>query len=120
MLRQTLCVLIATAGITVHGTAAVAKPMSDSDATRFFNAKGCKSCHAANEMRVGPSYRMIAQRYPNAPAEALERLSLKVLRGGSGTWGTTPMISHPDVSEAEAETIVRWILNAPHGEERKK
>ena len=90
--------------------AAPASQLSDADAVRFFNAQGCKTCHAVDELRIGPSYRMIALRYAEAPPATVERLSLKVLHGGAGAWGTTPMISHPDVPMEDAERIVRWIL----------
>jgi cytochrome c len=33
-----------------------------------------------------------------------------VLKGGSGTWGPIPMPANPQVSEAEARSLVKWVL----------
>jgi len=35
----------------------------------------------------------------------------KVMKGGSGTWGAIPMPANPQVSEAEAHTLVKWVLS---------
>lgn len=114
MTRRLLTTLLFPTLLAIAAPPALSRPaaMTDADATRFFHAQGCKTCHARDELRIGPSYRMIAMRYPNATPETVERLRLKVLYGGAGAWGTTPMISHPDISMAEAETVLRWILAA--------
>jgi cytochrome c len=116
MLRHVLLALLAVCaatGISATAAPAAERKMTDAEARKFFNAEGCKSCHAVEEFRIGPTYQMIAMRYQNAAPETIERLSLKVLHGGAGAWGNTPMISHPYVSIEEAERIVRWILATP-------
>ena len=37
-------------------------------------------------------------------------LAAKVRQGGSGAWGAVAMPSHPQLTQAEAETLVRWML----------
>jgi cytochrome c len=32
------------------------------------------------------------------------------MKGGSGVWGAIPMPANPQVSEAEARTLVKWVL----------
>jgi len=32
------------------------------------------------------------------------------MAGGTGVWGQIPMPPNPQVSEAEAKTLVKWIL----------
>jgi S-disulfanyl-L-cysteine oxidoreductase SoxD len=72
----------------------------------------CTACHAPASKLVGPSYAEIAAKYKgDAGAEA--KLMAKVKAGGSGVWGVIPMPAHPDMSEADLGTLVRWILS--HG-----
>ena len=70
---------------------------------------GCPTCHKPNEASTGPSYKSIANKYPNN-AETYETLSLKIIKGGYGVWGQVPMIPHPDLSQETATTMVKYIL----------
>ncbi len=67
----------------------------------------CPSCHAINEKINGPSYRDIANRYSK---DDLQYLSNKVLEGGSGVWGETPMAAHPQLSEDDVNEMVKYIM----------
>jgi cytochrome c551/c552 len=44
-------------------------------------------------------------------AMRLDKLTIKVLKGGVGVWGNAPMPSNPQVSEAEARKLVAWVLS---------
>ncbi len=72
-------------------------------------AKNCMVCHSVDNKLVGPGFKEIAARYNGKNTE--EKLTQKVLRGGSGTWGAIPMPANSQVTEAEAKTLVRWILS---------
>jgi cytochrome c len=52
----------------------------------------------------------VAAKYATDPA-AEARLSKKVREGGTGVWGKVPMPANPKVSEAEADSLVKWILS---------
>jgi len=70
----------------------------------------CLACHAAASRMVGPSFREVAERYRgDAKAEAL--LSGRVRGGGQGNWGAIPMPPHPNLSDDDARSLVRWILS---------
>ena len=72
-------------------------------------AKHCLACHATDKKLIGPAFKDVAARYrsdPGAPA----RLTLKVLKGGGGVWGNAVRPSNPQLSEAEAQQLVSWIL----------
>ena len=70
----------------------------------------CMSCHTVDQKLIGPAFREVAARYKDeAGIEA--KLVEKLRRGGSGAWGSTPMPSHPDMSQAEALALVRWVLS---------
>jgi cytochrome c len=70
--------------------------------------KACYSCHADDKRLVGPSFADIARRYRTYP-DAATKLTKKIMRGGSGSWGQIPMPPNP-VSEAEARMLARDIL----------
>ncbi|MBC3871582.1 c-type cytochrome [Undibacterium oligocarboniphilum] len=73
-------------------------------------AKNCMACHAVDNKVVGPAYKDVAKKYAgDKTAEA--KLVEKVQKGGSGVWGAIPMPANPQVSEAEAKTLVKWVLS---------
>lgn len=73
-------------------------------------AKNCMACHAVGSKLVGPSLKDIAAKY-GADKGAEAKLVQKVVKGGSGVWGPIPMPPNPQVSEAEARTLVKWVLS---------
>lgn len=73
------------------------------------NKKNCLACHATDKKLVGPSFKDVAAKY-GAQKDAVEVLSQKVLKGGSGSWGPVPMPANAQVSDVEAKELVRWIL----------
>jgi cytochrome c len=69
----------------------------------------CKSCHLIDEKSAGPSYKMIAAKY-GKEQKAIEVLSEKILKGGSGVWGDVPMAAHPQITKQQAGQMVEYIL----------
>ena len=78
-------------------------------ARRLAAANACMGCHAVNRKVVGPSFRQVAAKY-QGDAGALATLVKKVKLGGAGVWGQLPMPSHPRLSDADARTLVEWVL----------
>ena len=72
-------------------------------------AKNCMACHAVEKKLVGPSYKDVAAKYAGQP-DAVEKLTTKVMKGGSGVWGPIPMPANAQVSADEAKKLVTWIL----------
>ena len=72
-------------------------------------SKNCMACHAVDKKLVGPSYKDIATKYAGQ-ADALDKLSNKVLKGGSGAWGPVPMPANAQVNDTDAKKLVAWIL----------
>lgn len=70
---------------------------------------GCYSCHDVNGARIGPPLRAVAGLYRTDP-QAVDKLTQKVLHGGGGVWGPTPMIAHPQLDEAAARAMIEAIL----------
>ena len=73
-------------------------------------SKNCMACHAVANKVVGPAYKEVAAKYAGQ-ADAEDKLTQKVLKGGSGVWGAVPMPANNQVSEAEARTLVKWVLS---------
>jgi cytochrome c len=72
-------------------------------------SKNCMACHSVENKLVGPGFKEIAARYNGNNME--EKLTKKVLKGGSGSWGTIPMPANAQLTEIEAQTLVRWVLS---------
>jgi len=90
---------------------APAKSVAGADLARRF---GCMACHAIDTRLVGPAFRDVAARYGRdaraRQPEAEMRLAAKVRDGGSGSWGDIAMPAQPQVSAADARTMIQWIL----------
>jgi len=71
--------------------------------------KNCMACHAVDKKVVGPAYKDVAAKYAGQK-DAVDKLAQKVMKGGAGAWGAVPMPANPQVSEAEAKTLVQWVL----------
>jgi len=78
-----------------------AKLMSNSD---------CFTCHKIDTKVIGPAYKDVAAKYPATEAN-IDTLANKVIKGGSGHWGTTPMAGHPQISPADAKLMVKYVLS---------
>lgn len=72
-------------------------------------SKNCMACHAVGSKVVGPSFKDVAAKYAGQK-DAEDKLTQKVLKGGSGVWGSVPMPANAQVSDAEARTLVKWIM----------
>ncbi|MCC6463413.1 MAG: ThuA domain-containing protein [Saprospiraceae bacterium] len=70
----------------------------------------CNACHAVDRQINGPSFQAVAARYRKNEF-AVRNLSQKIIKGGAGNWGQTVMSAHPQVTEADAGEMVRWILS---------
>lgn len=72
--------------------------------------KVCMSCHLVDKKRVGPSLNMIAERYYTVDDETVATLSERIKKGGKGNWGPVAMPTQNALSEEDAQTIARWLL----------
>ncbi|AYD49438.1 cytochrome c class I [Arachidicoccus soli] len=70
---------------------------------------GCFTCHKVDGESTGPAYVKVANKYDDNDAN-INMLAQKVISGGSGHWGTVPMIPHPTVSLADAKQMVKYVL----------
>jgi cytochrome c len=86
---------------------AVAAPAGASD--QLARSRNCVACHHAERHMNGPAWREIAARYANDEGAAA-RLRQKVLEGGAGNWGQSPMPPQA-MPQEDADALVLWILS---------
>ncbi len=70
----------------------------------------CKSCHTPDKKSIGPSYADLSNKYQKRD-RVISVLANKVINGGSGVWGETPMAAHPSISLNDARMMVEYILS---------
>nr|WP_067057015.1 c-type cytochrome [Mucilaginibacter sp. L294] len=68
----------------------------------------CNTCHNAQSKIIGPALVDIAKKYKESD---IDMLADKVIKGGSGNWGTVPMTAHGDLPLADAKEMVKYILS---------
>ncbi len=88
-----------------HEGAEISSPGYD-----LIKASDCKACHGIKEKSVGPSYADVSKRYATNEKN-IAQLAEKIIKGGNGMWGENAMSAHPQISKADAETMVRFILS---------
>ena len=88
---------------------AMANENSERPGLTLLKSSDCLNCHAAKNKLIGPSFGLIAEKYPYSSG-AVNALTKKVINGTSGIWGDTPMPAHPMLKTAEARQIIEWIL----------
>lgn len=70
----------------------------------------CRTCHQDATKVIGPAYMDVAKKYKATDAN-VKMLAGKVIAGGKGVWGEIPMTPHPQISQADAESMVRYVLS---------
>jgi len=99
------------------GTSAPAATSSAADdkAIDLIAGSDCTTCHRLHQAEsgssIGPAYDQVASKYSPAADTTVDRLVKKVIAGGSGIWGTTPMTPHPQLKPDEVKTMVTYILS---------
>ena len=73
-------------------------------------AKNCMACHTVDKKLVGPAYKEVAAKYAGQK-DAVDKLAVKIVKGGSGVWGAVPMPANTQVNEAEAKKLAAWVLS---------
>ena len=88
------------AALPVVATRPQATPVTaaEPDVKKLLAANACTACHGVSSRIVGPGFNEIANRG-------------KIRQGGAGVYGAVPMPPQPQLAEADALRIARWIAN---------
>lgn len=99
MMKRTLLALAMTLTVAAPAMADLALATS----------KNCMACHAVDKKLVGPSYKDVAAKHAGQK-DAVEQLTVKIMKGSSGVYGPVPMPANSQVSEADAKKLAAWVL----------
>lgn len=100
-----------TAATTTAPAPATTDVAADAEkALTLIGSSDCMTCHAIDRKVIGPSYKDVAKKYEDTPAN-VDTLVSKVIHGGSGNWGNIAMLPHPNLPEADAKIMVKYILS---------
>ena len=94
--------LTVAAGMMASAGAAFASP-------EMLKKYNCTACHANDKKLVGPAYKDVAAKYAS-DGGAADKLAKKIKSGGQGVWGAIPMPPHPQVSDADALAMAKYVL----------
>lgn len=101
-MKQLMSVCLIAAGVLVSNAA-----LANADLAK---SKNCMACHSVANKVVGPAFKDVAAKYAGQK-DAESKLVQKVMKGSSGVWGPIPMPANGQVSSAEAQVLVKWILS---------
>ncbi len=97
-------------GTPDESTAPVAAVDAITQGESLVKASDCKTCHHPTNKIIGPSHAEVATKYDFTQA-SVTLLAGKIISGGSGVWGEIPMTPHPDITQADAEKMARYVLS---------
>ncbi|WP_316789039.1 c-type cytochrome [Pedobacter frigoris] len=81
-----------------------------SEGAKLVDKSDCRNCHHQSKKIIGPSFLSIAGKY-SANEKNLRSLTDKIIDGGGGVWGDSPMTPHPDLKKSDAKLMVLYILS---------
>ena len=91
---------------------------SATDMPELARKMNCTACHDIDKKGVGPSWMSVAKRYKDAKSftfadkdyPLLEGLMMKVSKGGSGNWITTPYPMPANDASGAKQTEIRELV----------
>ncbi len=81
-----------------------------SEGEKLISKMDCVGCHKLDKKLIGPSYLDIAKKYA-LNDKNINYLSDKILKGGSGVWGSIPMAAHSTLKKDDAKKMAKYILS---------
>ena len=85
-------------------------PTAELPGKALIEKSDCKSCHIIDQKSAGPAYNDVAAKYKGQTG-AVDLLAAKIVKGGSGVWGTIEMAAHPQIAVDDAKKMVEYILS---------
>ena len=81
-----------------------------SEGEKLIAKSDCIGCHKLDKKLIGPSYLDIAKKYESNDKN-VAYLSGKIIKGGSGVWGSMPMSAHASLKKNDANSMAKYILS---------
>ncbi|MEZ4945786.1 MAG: c-type cytochrome [Cyclobacteriaceae bacterium] len=70
----------------------------------------CNTCHHVTSQIVGPAHTDVAKKY-EFTNENIKMIAERIIKGSTGVWGPVMMTPHPNLSQADAEKMARYVLS---------
>lgn len=109
MIRTKLLIIIGAVAVCI----ASCKPDNAKlvqEGKALLETQDCKTCHHPVNKGIGPAHTTVAEKYEYTD-DNVTLLAQRIIQGGAGTWGDTPMNPHPDLAQEDAEKIARYVLS---------
>jgi len=98
-----------TTTTTTSSTQSTSVAVKDTLGAGLIQKNDCLTCHKLDQKVIGPAFTDVANKYTASPA-VVDTLANKIIKGGSGNWGTIAMSPHPNLSMTDAQEMVKYIL----------
>jgi cytochrome c len=72
--------------------------------------KNCLACHSIDKRKYGPKLNEVASKYVG-DKDAVKKLAKKIKAGGKGVWGEDIMPPQPQVTNADAQALAKYVLS---------
>ena len=76
---------------------------------KLMQANNCFACHQIDKRKYGPNFYEVAEKY-KGDSTVESKLTAKIKAGGTGVWGEDYMPPQPQVSDADAQSMAKFIL----------
>jgi len=105
IMKSIIVSMVAAAGLMVAGS------VMATEMPELAKKNGCTACHAIDKKVVGPAWMDVSKKYKGV-AGIEELLIVKVSKGGSGNWGTVPMIANDPTGakQPQIKELVEFVL----------
>ena len=90
--------------LTIPAVAALLVAGNASADLALAKKSGCMACHAIDKKVVGPAWNDVAAQTTDVAA-----IKESIVKGSRGKWGKVPMPPQGRVSDADAETLAKFI-----------
>jgi cytochrome c len=98
-------------GTSAAGMMPVVLAAAPTGPAALFKKENCSACHAPAAKLVGPSIEQVAAKY-KGQADAVQKMMVKVKKGGAGVWGAIPMPAQDQLSDVDNRVLVEWMLTS--------
>jgi cytochrome c len=72
-------------------------------------ASNCLYCHAFRGNLIGPSFAEIGLNYQQTKP-GMDEIAARILNGSTGVWGDKFMPSHPELTPAQVDEMLSWVV----------
>ena len=105
IMKSIIVSMVAAAGLMVAGS------VMATEMPELAKKNGCTACHAIDKKVVGPAWMDVSKKYKGV-AGIEDLLIVKVSKGGSGNWGTVPMIANDPTGakQPQIKELVEFVL----------